>query len=219
MNKNYWQQRWKCNEIGFNQTQPNLLMQRYFPELNLKKGARVFVPLCGKSIDMIWLASQGVRVVGIELNEQACEAFFKENNIPFKQTEVDNFIIFQADEIVLFAGDFFELNKYTLGQIDAVYDRAALIALPENVRKMYSAHMMSLLEPSAKILLITTSYDQTQMQGPPFSVDEMEVKALFKANFDVRRLYHKTVRVIPEHLKEQGLVEATENVFSLFKNA
>ncbi|KTD63893.1 thiopurine S-methyltransferase [Legionella spiritensis] len=217
MDKEYWQQRWQCNEIGFNQSQPNPLMQRYFPKLNLNPGDCVFVPLCGKSIDMIWLAGQGYKVVGVELSEQACKAFFNDNKIRFKVTEMNGFSVYKSDEMTLFAGDFFKINKNLLDKIDAVYDRAALIALPQELRKPYSEQLAKLLEPDAKVLLITTSYDQQEMQGPPFSINQIEVNELFKTNFDMTQVYSKTVKNIPVHLKAKGLRLATEQVYSLVK--
>ncbi|GGI78389.1 thiopurine S-methyltransferase [Legionella impletisoli] len=217
MDKQYWQQRWQCNEIGFNQSQPNPLMQRYFPKLNLKPGDRVFVPLCGKSIDMIWLAGQGYKVIGVELSEQACKAFFNDNKIRFKVSERNDFVVYMSDEITLFAGDFFNFNKNLLGKVEAVYDRAALIALPRELRKLYSEQLDKLLAPDTEILLITTSYDQKEMQGPPFSVNEIEVNELFKTNFDMTQIYNKVVKDIPEHLKIKGLKHAIEQVYSLVK--
>lgn len=213
MDKEYWQQRWQCNEIGFNQSQPNVLMQRYFPEMNLKPGDRVFVPLCGKSIDMIWLAGQGYKVIGVELNEQACKAFFNENKIRFTLRAVGDFTVYQSDEVTLYSGDFFKLNKNLFDKIDAVYDRAALIALPFELRKLYSEHLTQLLKPDTKVLLITTDYDQKEMQGPPFSVSEAEVDELFKACFDVTQVYSKSVKDIPAHLKAKGLKQAIEQVY------
>lgn len=217
MEKQYWQQRWEGNEIGFNQSQPNALMQRYFPKLDLKPGDCVFVPLCGKSIDMIWLAGQGYQVIGVELSEQACKAFFHENKIRFKITEMNDFTVYKSDQITLFSGDFFKLDENQLEKIDAVYDRAALIALPQELRKLYSEQLAKLLETGTKILLITTSYDQREMQAPPFSVNEIEVNELFKNNFDVTQVYSKSLKDIPEHLKAKGLKHAIEQVYSLLK--
>lgn len=219
MEKQYWQQRWQCNEIEFNQPQPNLLMQRYFPKLDVKPGDCIFVPLCGKSIDMIWLAGQGYQVIGIELSEQACKAFFKDNKLHFKVTEMNGFTVYKSDEITLFAGDFFEFEQNLCDKIDAVYDRAALIALPPELRKRYSEHLAKLLEPDTKMLLITSSYDQREMQAPPFAVDEIEVSELFKINFEITQVYSQSVKNIPDHLKAKGLKHASEQVYSLVKKA
>lgn len=219
MEQEFWHQMWQSNEIGFNQSQPNQLMQRYFLSLNLKPGDRVLVPLCGKSIDMLWLAGQGYKVIGIELSQQACKAFFQENKIATKVTETGDFVVYSSDEITLFAGDFFKLDKNTLGPVDAVYDRAALIALPSELRQEYSAHLGQLVDRETKIFLITTSYNQIEMQGPPFSVDENEVNMLFSADFNIKQLYSKPLSDIPAHLHERGLLQASEHAYYLTDNA
>jgi len=117
MNHQFWHQKWASNNIGFDQKQTNKLMQRYFPALHLKPGARIFVPLCGKSIDMLWLAAQGYDVIGIDLSSIACDAFFLENNLPAKMTQNGDFKIYASRSITLLAGDFFKLvilNLYSI---------------------------------------------------------------------------------------------------------
>ncbi|MDP1603987.1 MAG: thiopurine S-methyltransferase [Legionella sp.] len=200
MNNEYWHQKWQAKEIGFNQSQPNKLMQRYFSSLELKSGSRVFVPLCGQSIDMLWLASQGYHVVGVELSQVACCAFFKEHKIPVTIVEMNDFISYESDDITIYAGDFFKLDRKIPGKIDAVYDRAALVALPEATRKAYSKHLIKLMPRATAMFLITTSYNQNEMQGPPFSVDEMAVNELYSAHFVINQLYSKQFDV-PSHLR------------------
>lgn len=216
MNTEYWLQKWQSKEIGFNQLQPNKLMQRYFPSLKLTPGSCVFVPLCGQSIDMLWLASQGYRVIGVEVSQLACHAFFKDNKIPFNIREIKDFTLYNSDQITIFAGDFFKLNQAILDKIDAVYDRAALIALPIDVRKSYSEHLIKLMPPATAMFLITMVYPQNQMQGPPFSVDEQEVKALYSAHFKIEQIYSQQAEV-PPHLQAKGLAQATEQVYSLIR--
>ena len=215
MDKAFWHQKWEKKEIGFNQSQPNKLMQHYFSSLELKPRSRVFVPLCGQSIDMLWLVNQGYKVVGIELSQIACTAFFKEFNIPVKITDLNDFIVYSSDEITIFSGDFFKLSTSVLGKIDAVYDRAALIALPEDIRKSYSEHLIKLMTPTTSMFLITTKYNQNEMQGPPFSLDKAEVTALYGANFDINQLYSNKLPEVPPHLQAKGLVQAKEQVYTL----
>lgn len=214
MQKEYWQERWKANQIGFNQSQPNSLLQAYIGQV-CEARARIFVPLCGKSIDMLWLMEQGHEVIGVELSLIACEAFFKEQGLAVKVVENQDFTVFQGEKITLYCGDFFQINRQLLGVIDCVYDRAALIALPKTLRRHYVAHLSSLLSPHTSILLITTSYNQRQMQGPPFSIDEEAVMDLFKSRYTVRTLYNKAMQTIPQHLQTKGLVQANEHVFYL----
>lgn len=216
MDKEYWHQKWQSKEIGFNQLQPNKLMQRYFASLHLTPGCRVFVPLCGQSVDMLWLAEEGYQVIGVELSQVACSAFFKENKIPVKITETNDFIIYSSDEITIFCGDFFKLNRAILDKIDAVYDRAALIALPVETRKSYSKHLVELTQPATPIFLITTVYNQNEMRGPPFSVDKDEVITLYSAHFNIIQWYSKQFEA-PAHLQAKGLLQATEQVYLLTK--
>jgi len=219
MDNNYWHKRWQLNEIGFNQKQPNLLLQRYFQTLGLKLGSRVFVPLCGKSIDMLWLIQQGYEVIGVEMSSTACKAFFEENKISPKVSKLGDGLGYSNDKITLFVGDFFQLNTQLLGHVDAVYDRAALIALPMELRQRYAAHLTELLAPHATIFLITTSYNQNEMQGPPFSVNAHEVNALFSERFNIQLLYSKPYTEIPEHLRAKGLLQAVEEVYCLIKKS
>ena len=218
MNKEYWHRKWQDKDIGFNQLQPNKLMQRYFSSLKLTPGCRVFVPLCGQSIDMLWLAGHGYQVVGVELSQVACSAFFKENRISVKITETNDFILYSGDEITIFSGDFFKLNRAVLDKIDAVYDRAALVALPADTRKSYSKHLIELMDPATAMFLITTTYNQNEMQGPPFSVDENVVAALYSSHFDINQLYSKQFEV-PTHLQTKGLLQATEQAYLLTRQS
>lgn len=216
MNKKYWCQKWQSKDIGFNQMQPNKLMQRFFPSLKLRPGSRVFVPLCGQSIDMLWLIEQGYQVVGVEFSQIACSTFFKENNINVNITEIKDFTIYSGEKITIFCGDFFKLSQVILGKIDAVYDRAALIALPAAIRRSYAEHLVEWMAPVSVILLITTMYDQNEMQGPPFSVGKDELHTLYEAHFDIHQLYSKQFDP-PVHLKAKGLSQAIEQVYLLTK--
>lgn len=215
MENSYWHQKWHTNEIGFNQSQPNQLLQRYCHTLNLQPGDRVFVPLCGKSIDMLWLIQQGYHVIGVELSLMACESFFSDYNLPVKTIQTESHAIFQSENITLYAGDFFQLNKALIGDIAAVYDRAALIALPATLRRRYVDCLTPLLSPLTKILLITTVYNQSEMPGPPFSVDRNEIETLYGTHFNIDLLYEKSIQQIPEHLRKKGLGSATEHAFLL----
>ncbi len=213
MENSYWHQRWVAQEIGFNQSQPNQLLQRYCHTLNLQPGDRVFVPLCGKSIDMLWLVQQGYHVVGVELSLIACESFFIDYNLPVKTIQTESHTIFQSENITVYAGDFFQLNKALIGDIAAVYDRAALIALPATLRRPYVDCLTRLLSPLTKILLITTVYNQSEMPGPPFSVDRNEIETLYSSCLNIDLLYEKFIQKIPEHLQNKGLSNATEHAF------
>lgn len=215
MKKEFWHARWQSNQIAFDQLQPNEFMRLFFKRLHLKPGSRVFVPLCGKSIDMLWLANHEYEVIGVELSTIACESFFNNNSIAVKKIQGDKFTIYQSDKITLLSGDFFDLNKTLVGTFDAVYDRAALIALPGELRQRYATFLMSLLEPGTPMFLISNTYSQNEMQGPPFSVDEAEVIKLYGEHFTIDKLCSQDNLNIPEHLKVRGLTKASDEVYYL----
>lgn len=215
MDGNYWQQKWQSNDIGFNQSKPNPLMVKYFESLHLKQGSRVFVPLCGKSIDMLWLVEQGYRVIGVELSTLACTAFFEEHHIPVTVTQSQYFTYYQSDSITLLAGDFFNLSPIILGDVDAVFDRAALVALPQSLRLRYKDFLTQLLPLKTSIFLIAFTYDKCVMQGPPFSVDQNEVTALYSTDFNIQLLFDEPIKKIKPHLQAKGLTSASEQVYCL----
>ena len=215
MTDTYWQEKWQSNEIGFHQSKFNPLLLQYFSSLDLKPRAAIFVPLCGKSLDMVWLADQGFKVVGVELSDLACKDFFKENNISVEISTTDHFTVYKSKNITIFAGDYFKLATQHIGKIDAVYDRAALIALPAELRQQYASRLKELLSPQTKMLLIVMSYNQDEMAGPPFSVDENEVTKLYNSQFSIKQLHRNDVTQISEHLRVKGLTCFTDQVYAL----
>lgn len=179
METNFWINRWQTNQIGFHLPDVNPLLVKYFDRLSLPKGARIFLPLCGKTLDIAWLLGQGYRVVGAELVELAIIQLFEELGVKPEVTEVGNLKLYTASHIDIFVGDIFNIHQNTLGEVHAVYDRAALVALSEEVRKKYSSHLKTITK-NAPQLLITFEYDQSLFSGPPFSVDAKEVQRHYK---------------------------------------
>lgn len=180
MDTQYWQQRWDEGRIGWHLDQVNGLLLKHWPELPLDPGSRVFVPLCGKSLDMGWLAARGHRVRGVDVARQACADFFAERGDAPKVTHTGRYEVFEADRIALWAGDAFALTRHDLADCQAVYDRAALIALPPDMRRRYVDTVYGAMPPGSQGLLITLEYPPAEKQGPPFSVDEAEVHRLFE---------------------------------------
>lgn len=215
MHHDYWHKRWQDNNTKFNQQNPHPLLTKHFHTLNLAPKRRILVPLCGKSIDMVWLAAQGHHVIGVELSDIACEAFFNENNLPFNKSSIDTFTVYESEQYTLFAGDFFKLTKIVLGKIDAVYDRAATIALPDEMRAQYAQAFTNLLDPQTQMLLITFVYAQSTMQGPPFCVDDKNVQQLYGKHFSIEWIDQQPLVAIPPHLANKGLQQAEELVFQL----
>ncbi|MFV0575994.1 MAG: thiopurine S-methyltransferase [Vibrio sp.] len=182
----FWHKKWAENKIGFHLQDVNPLLTQYWPQLNSARDHSVLVPLCGKSEDLVWLAEQHNNVTGVELSNIAVRAFFAEHfYTPLVTALNGHHELYQFDELTLYAGDFFTAP---LTQFDRIYDRAALIAMPESLRQQYAERLKSLLAPQGKILLVSLDYDPSQMQGPPFSVPKEEVLALFEG-FKVTHLF------------------------------
>lgn len=187
MDPSFWHERWEECRIGFHEPEPNALLIRHFAKLDLQPGSRIFVPLCGKSHDLGWLLGQGHGVAGVELSRKAVEQLFDELGVTPAIEELDGLTRFSFEEIEVFAGNFFDLTAKRLGPVDAVYDRAALVALPAEMRTRYAAHLPG-LTATAPQLLISFDYDQSMADGPPFSVPAGEIAALYGARYRIALL-------------------------------
>lgn len=187
MEASFWHERWEKNEIAFHQGEGNPLLEKYFDALSLPAGSRVFVPLCGKTGDISWLLSQGYRVVGAELNEMAIRHLFTDLGVVPVVAKEGDFKLYSAQGIDIFVGDFFALTAAMLGSVDAIYDRAALVALPEEMRVRYAAHLIEISD-TAPQLLITYDYDQSLLPGPPFSISKQQVSQYYRNHYDVALL-------------------------------
>lgn len=215
MEKDYWLERWKREETGFHQNEVNPYLRQYWQALHLATGSEIFVPLCGKSHDMLWLSEQGYAVLGVETSAVAVRAFFEENGYIPNQTNSENFDRYDASGVRILCGDFFDLSKHDLAKTSAVYDRASLIALPPEMRGRYADHLLSILPPAAQILLITLDYPQQEMAGPPFAVSANEVEALYHERFTIRLLSQLDVLAQEPRFQERGLSQLQESVFLL----
>ncbi|MEJ2644237.1 MAG: thiopurine S-methyltransferase [Gammaproteobacteria bacterium] len=215
MDPQFWHGRWERDQIGFHQQEVNVHLQNFWGRLGTPGNAPVFVPLCGKSQDMCWLAEQGHPVVGVELSPIAVEAFFTENGLTATRTDQGAFTRWHSGSITILCGDFFALRREDLADVAGVYDRASLIALPPQMRQRYAHYMAELLAPQTPCLLVTFEYPQQQMDGPPFSVAAAEVEALYRDSFALERLYHRNILDENPRFKEAGLTSLEERVFRL----
>ena len=211
MEASFWHQKWEQRDIGFHESEANPLLIKHFAELNLPKGSRIFLPLCGKTRDTAWLLACGYQVVGAELSELAINELFKELGLAPEISAVGKLVRYRAEDIDILAGDIFAVSAEYLGSISAIYDRAALVALPASVRKHYTSHLMY-ITGAAPQLLITYEYDQLLMDGPPFSVNEDEVKRHYGASYQLESVGSKNVA---GGLK--GKVASTETAWLLQK--
>lgn len=174
MDANFWHQRWENNDIAFHGHEANPLLVKYFKELALAKGSRIFLPLCGKTLDILWLLSSGYRVAGVELSKIAIEQLFTGLGVEPKISRLGEVELYSAEYIDIFVGDLFHLSSKTLDLVDAIYDRAALVALPKELRYRYTTHLTEITSKAPQ-LLICYEYDQSLTEGPPFSVSNEEV--------------------------------------------
>jgi thiopurine S-methyltransferase len=215
MKKDFWLERWERKEIGFHQSGINPYLRQYWQELHLARDSGVFVPLCGKSSDLLWLRQQGHPVLGVELSAIAAQAFFEENGYTPHHAASEKFACYEADSIRILCGDFFDLRKNDLAKVGAVYDRASLVALPPDMRERYVRHIISILPPATQILLITFDYPQPEMPGPPFAVSPGEVETLYHPYAEIRQLAQLDVLVQNPRFQERGLSRLQENIFHL----
>lgn len=190
MNKQqeYWIKAWQEGHTSFHKNKVNPDLIQYLPSLDLPANTTILLPLCGKSLDLFWLSQQGFKVIGIELTECAVDQFAKEHQLNFHQKTIGNVKCFFNDLISIWVADIFSLNASLIEPVDAIYDRAALIALPENLRKSYVEICLHWLKPNGLILLKTLNYNQIEFQGPPFSVTDEEVTFLFEEGNSIIRL-------------------------------
>lgn len=184
-----WLARWQDNKIGWHVDVVNQSLVDYLELLELEPGDNVFLPLCGKSIDLIYLSEMGYSVIGVELSPVGVVQFFVDNNLQYVVSEVDGFSLYQSECIKIYCGDYFNLNAGHLLSVSAVFDRASLIALDLDLREKYTVHLTAIIPFDARILLLTLIYPQHQMSGPPFSVSDSEVESLFSSAFKYRQLH------------------------------
>ncbi len=215
MKKEFWLERWERSEIGFHQDEINPYLRRFWPELNVARGSEVFVPLCGKSLDMVWLRQQGSYVLGVELSPIAVKDFFHEQGKSPERVSGGRFDNYIADGICLACGDFFDLRKQDMAKVSTVYDRASLVALPPEMRERYARHLVDILPRGAQILLVTFDYPQTEMPGPPFAVSVKEVEELYGKYAGVRLLAQEDALAQNPRFRQRGVSRMQESIFLL----
>lgn len=210
MKKEYWLERWEQNDTGFHQAEINPYLRAFWPRLQLSPASTVLVPLCGKSRDMLWLRQQGHAPLGVELSASAAQAFFTENELTPHSSACDRFRRFAASGIRILCGDFFDLSREDTAAVSAVYDRAALVALPPDMRRRYVNHLLRILPPVTQILLVTLDYPPHEMAGPPFAVSLDEVAALYRNRAEITLLSQHDVLAQTPRFQARGLSRLEE---------
>ena len=206
MEAEFWHKKWRNDQIGFHLQKPHPYLLKYWNQLGLEGSGRVFIPLCGKSNDMVWLRAQGHELLGIEFSPLAIDSFCKQVGGDFIADQVGVLNRYTGQGYSLLVGDYFALDRNIVGAVSGVYDRGSLIALSEEMRVDYVALQRELLPSGAQLLLITLEYDQSEMTGPPFSVDAYEVNSLYADWCDIERL-ESSAEVIDSPNKDMDIIE------------
>lgn len=214
MDSQFWINAWNEGRTNFHKQDYHEKLTEYFPQLNPKEGQKVLVPLCGKSKDLLWLHRLNLNVHGIELHDQAVESFFAENGLSSVQkTQDKDFTQYSHKNIVINCGDFFKFNEKN--NYDFIYDRASLVALPALMRKDYAQVIKQSLKVGGKYLLIVYEYDQSKLDGPPFSVDANEIHELYEDQFTIKLM--ESQRLTNEGPRFSALESFKQKIYILEK--
>lgn len=192
MEADFWHQCWDKNDIGFHEQKANPMLVKYLDSLALQTGDRIFLPLCGKTPAIQWLLNTDFKIVGVELSPLAVEQLFSDLKIEPTITDCGPFKRYQANNIDIYLGDLFNLSQDQLGPVQAIFDRAALVALPPQMREQYTAHL-KIISCVAPQLLLSFDYDQSLRSGPPFSVPESDIQQYYNITYHIKLLERKTI--------------------------
>lgn len=213
MDREFWQRRWSRGQISFHREQVNPHLLEHADKL-FPVGAPVLLPLCGKSLDLAWLAARGNPVVGVEFNALAVNQFFSGQGLEPDRTPLGKFECFTSGQLKILLGDFFSLEKEQVSACHRVFDRAALVALDAPSRRAYVNHLLEVMPRPLELLLVTFEYRQEQMQGPPFSVTGEEIRKLY-AGGDIKLLGRENISPINPRWRDAGLVALDEAVYHI----
>jgi thiopurine S-methyltransferase len=210
-----WLQRWENNNIGWHHIEYNEHLLSHWSALALPAGSQVFAPLCGKSRDMVWLAQQGYQIRGVELSKIAVEAFFKEHHLHPKVARFESFERWTQGPYEIYCGDIFDMAQIDQSDINAVYDRASLVALNPQQRETFAHLLIETLPEEVKILLVTMAYPQSEMTGPPYSVSTTEVEELFESRFSITHLHTLDLLHETDRYADRGVSQMLEQIYLL----
>jgi thiopurine S-methyltransferase len=215
MEHSFWHNAWQQGRTGWRQKEPGENLVKHWPDLAVPVGSTVLVPLCGDTPDMKWLLEQGYHVVGCDLSELGLQRFMQDSGLDYQRVGQPGLTTLNASGIKLIAGDFMSLTREIVGPIHAFFDRAATIALPPTMRETYAQQMASLTTPSCSGLLVSISYDQNEMKGPPFSVPDDFVHSMYESNFSIEQIAADANSGFATNLKDRGITQLTETVYRL----
>lgn len=215
MEPEFWIKRWETGDIGFHRDEVQAGLSEFWPQIAQNTETRVFVPLCGKSLDMRWLAARGHSVLGVELSAQAVEAFFENERLEPELRREERFSVYSAGPFEIWCGDLCQLPEGVLANVSYFYDRASLVALPPDMRAKYARRLGEVLKPEVSGLLVSLSYNPAEMSGPPFSVSKVEVEKLFGDRFAIDLLSERDALAGNANLLKRGLTGLVETCYRL----
>ena len=212
MEPNYWIEGWQQGRTGFDQAEPHRWLEQHWSSLGVASDATVFVPLSGKTVDMVWLAEQGHQIIGVEVSEIAVVGFFEMVALTPTVETIGPMSVYRAGPYELWRGDLFEVPATVFDGVDVVYDRASIVALPPQIRRRYVDTLTTQLRGEVPWYLVSFTYDQTEMDGPPFSVSLDEINDLFAEEFDIETLIDESVLERAAAMEERGLTAMRETL-------
>ena len=210
-----WHSHWTRKTPGFHEGQVNAYLEQFLPLFNLNLGDSIFMPLCGKAVDILWLSKQGYRVIGVELSEVAVLSFFEESNIEFEKVLQQDLTVYKAQNITLYQGDFMHIQPEYLTDCKLVYDRASIVAIEPFNRQSYKQKMLQIIPEGIPMLVVTLDYDQDIMQGPPFSVPASEISDLYQPEYTIQFLQSSEQSTVGSRWRERGLQSLMESAHRL----
>jgi thiopurine S-methyltransferase len=210
-----WARYWSENRLGFHEGQVNQYLQRYLRQFDCNPGDRIFMPLCGKAVDILWLSKQGFHVVGVEISEIAVEAFFSESGLEYTLQREAAFKVYRAANITLYCGDFMDLEPQHSVDCKLVYDRASIVAIEPFNRASYVEQLLGIIDAGIPMLTIVLDYDQSKLAGPPFALSVAELKALYESRYQVIELEVSEQIDERERWREAGLTSLREIALKL----
>lgn len=221
MQLEFWNDVWReQDQPMFDQKTPNSLLLQTYSQWAPPAGSKIFVPLCGRSIDMSWIRAQGHAILGIECAESAVKSYFELHYHDYKLIPHFNaYTTYEADLCTILVGDFFHLDTKFTEDCLGCYDRASLVAMPAKMRIDYSQKMAQLMPPGSRTLLLTFEYETPDVIGPPFSVKALEIQDLYGANFQIKEL--QRIKTIPKNPKflDAGIPSVSEVVTLLIRKS
>ncbi|XP_013388873.1 probable thiopurine S-methyltransferase [Lingula anatina] len=188
-----WIGAWERNSTRWHMPNVNCFLEEFLDVLLAgKKAAKILVPLCGKTIDMKWLADLGHTVIGVDGAEKAATEFFTEQNIAYKVEPCDaiqgTLCCSMDNKIRIYVGDFFKFNQDFEGQFDAIWDRASLVAIDESDRLQYVNILNSVLKPGCHCLIEAMDFIPSEKSGSPHAIPLECVRELFGNDYNVKLL-------------------------------